>query len=98
MLAGLYSTFTDADGVRALSVSIITVDPNSVLKSVGHHRSPAIIRSADEAQGWLSGSKQEALELLRPFSDESMGVEQVSMGVKIPGNEKISLPSCLGQR
>jgi len=32
---------------------------------------------------------------LRPFPDESMGVEKVPMGIKIPGNENIALPGCL---
>ena len=95
MLCGLGSWFTGKDGSRKLSVSIITVDPNDVLKSVGHHRSPAILRDPNEAERWLRAPKQDALKLLRPFPEESMGVEDVPMGVKIPGNEKISLPGCL---
>ena len=95
LLCGLASWFTAADGSRKMSVSIITVDPNDVLKSVGHHRSPAILRNPVEAQSWLRAPKQEALALLRPFPEESMGVEAVPMGIKIPGNEKITLPECL---
>ena len=95
MMCGLGNWFTAADGNRKLSISIITVEPNEVLKSVGHHRSPALIRSADEAGAWLRASKQEALDLLRPFPEESMGVEQVPMDIKIPGNEHISLPGSL---
>ena len=98
LLCGLASCFTAADGSKKTSVSIITVEPNEVLKSVGHHRSPAILRSPDEARSWLRAPKPEALELLRPFPEESMGVEEVPMGVKIPGNEKLSLPDCLGQQ
>jgi putative SOS response-associated peptidase YedK len=96
LLCGLASWFTAADGSKTISVSIITVEPNKVLQSVGHHRSPAILRNPKEARSWLRAPKQEALELLRPFPEESMGVEEVPMGVKIPGNEKISLPECLG--
>ena len=66
--------------------------------SRGHHRSPAILRNPFEAQRWLRAPKQEALELLRPFPEESMAVEEVPMGIKIPGNEKISLPGCLERR
>ncbi len=98
LLCGLANTFTAADGSKKLSISIITVEPNDVLKSVGHHRSPAIIRNPAEAKQWLRAPKQEALHLLRPFPDESMGVEAVAMGIKIPGNEKISLPECLQRR
>ena len=96
MLCGLGSWFTQPDGTRKLSVSIITVEPNDVLKSVGHHRSPAILQDPHEAERWLRAPKQQALELLRPFPDESMGVEETPMGIKIPGNEKITLPDCLG--
>lgn len=95
MLCGLASSFTTNEGNKRLSISIITVEPNKVLKSVGHHRSPAIIQSPNEAQQWLHAPKQEALTLLRPFPEESMGVETVDMGIKIPGNENISLPKCL---
>jgi len=95
LLCGLASWFTAPDGSQKLSVSIITVEPNHVLKSVGHHRSPAILRDPVEAECWLRAPKQEALGLLRPFPNESMGVEEVDMGIKIPGNEKITLPDCL---
>ena len=98
LLCGLASIFTAADGSKKMSISIITVEPNDVLKSVGHHRSPAIIRNPVEAKQWLRAPKQEALQLLRPFPDESMGVEAVTMGIKIPGNEDISLPECLQRR
>jgi len=81
-----------------MSVSIITVDPNAVLTSVGHHRSPAILRGPEEAAQWLRAPKQDALELLRPFPDESMAVEAIPMGIKIPGNEEIALPGCLDRR
>jgi putative SOS response-associated peptidase YedK len=98
LLCGLVSWFTDGDGTNTPSVSIITVEPNAVLKSVGHHRSPAIIQRPEEATAWLRSSKKEALGLLRPFPDESMGVEAVPMAIKIPGNENIDLPDCLRNR
>jgi len=98
LLCGLASWFTATDGTKKLSISIITVEPNDVLKSVGHHRSPALLRSPGEAERWLRAPKQEALTLLRPFPNENMGVECVPMGIKIPGNEKVSLPVCLERR
>lgn len=95
MMCGLGSWYTAPNGSRKLSVSVITVEPNEVLKSVGHHRSPALLQDQAEAYHWLRAPKQKALELLRPFPEESMGVEQVPMGIKIPGNENINLPNCL---
>jgi putative SOS response-associated peptidase YedK len=98
LLCGLANWFKAEDGSKKLSISIITVEPNAVLKSVGHHRSPAIVRDPAEAACWLRAPGQKALELLRPFPDESMGVEPVPMGVKIPGNENFSLPECLERK
>jgi putative SOS response-associated peptidase YedK len=96
-MAGLGSYLRGADGERVLSVAIITVDPNEVLKSVGHHRSPAILRDGHEAATWLSGDPATALSLLRPYPDESMGVETVPMNIKIPGNQDVRLPERLNQ-
>jgi putative SOS response-associated peptidase YedK len=98
LLCGLASWFNAEDGTKKPSVSIITVEPNEVLKSVGHHRSPAILRNPQDAARWLRSPKPEALELLRPFPNESMGVEEIPMGIKIPGNENIALPGCLEHR
>jgi putative SOS response-associated peptidase YedK len=74
---------------------VITVDPNEVLKSVGHHRSPALLRDGVEAERWLHGDKQEALELLRPYENETMGVDPVPMAIKIPGNQAVEMPQSL---
>ena len=96
-MAGLASVTRDADGSRRISVAIITVDPNRVLKSVGHHRSPALLQCPSEADTWLHGNQDDALELLRPYPDETMGVEPVPMGIKIPGNQFVQLPGTLSR-
>jgi len=92
VMAGLASQTRLPDGSEHLSVAIITVNPNEVLKSVGHHRSPALLRSPGEASAWLNGGREKALDLLRPYPDETMGVEAVPMGIKIPGNQAVQLP------
>ena len=98
LMAGLVRWTLMADGSRHLTVAVITVDPNEVLQSVGHHRSPALLRSPDEAALWLHGDKADALSLLRPYGNETMGVEAVPMGIKIPGNESVDLPAALERR
>ncbi len=98
VMAGLASTMRLADGKEQHSVAIITVEPNKVLKSVGHHRSPALLRDAQEANLWLHGERDDALGLLRPHPNESMGVEAVPMGIKIPGNQNIQLPRILAYK
>ena len=49
LMAGLARWTVFGDGSKQLSVAIITVNPNAVLQSVGHNRSPALLRSPDEA-------------------------------------------------
>jgi putative SOS response-associated peptidase YedK len=95
MLAGLARRTELPDGTKPLTVAVITVDPNEVLLAVGHHRSPALLRSPEEAAIWLNGDKQQALPLLRPYGNENMGTEAVPMGIKIPGNEEVELPPLL---
>jgi len=95
LMAGLARHTVLADGSQHLTVAVITVDPNEVLQSVGHHRSPALLRSPGEAVTWLHGEQDEARALLRPHANESMGVEAVPMGIKIPGNENVELPADL---
>lgn len=97
-MAALTSPSPRAGDKTQWSAAIITVDPNQVLKSVGHHRSPALLRCPDNVHTWLHGSEDEALELLKPYPDELMGVEAVPMGIKIPGNENIELPDALQDR
>lgn len=95
MMAGLGRRTTLPDGSSHLTVAIITVDPNEVLKSVGHNRSPAILRDDHEARAWLRGESEEARGLLRPYENETMGVEAVPMGIKIPGNQNVEMPQTL---
>ncbi len=98
MMAGLARRTVLPDGSPHLSVAVITVGPNEILKSVGHHRSPALLRNPDEATLWLHGDKLDALELLRPHGNETMGVEAVPMGIKIPGNQVVEIPDLLQRK
>lgn len=98
VMAGLASRSRTTAGPGPISVAVITVEPNAVLASVGHNRSPALLRTPREAAAWLHGSREEALELLRPYPDEFMGVEEVPMGIKIPGNQGVELPGALTRR
>ena len=96
-MAGLARRTTLPDQSVHLTTAVITVNPNEVLKSVGHHRSPALLRNPGEAKTWLHGNKEQALELLRPYENETMGTEAVPMGIKIPGNQQVRLPEALGR-
>lgn len=95
VMAGLGSYSRAGDGSQRMSVAVITVEPNEVLQSVGHHRSPALLRSPEECLAWLEAPREQALDLLRPYPDEFMGVEAVPMGIKIPGNQNVEMPEPL---
>jgi putative SOS response-associated peptidase YedK len=98
MMAALAWPVHESAGLGPLSAAIITVEPNKVLSSIGHHRSPALLQSPDDCMTWLRGSADEARDLLRPHPDESMGVEAVPMNIKIPGNQEVQLPGILKNR
>lgn len=98
MMAGLARWTVLPDGTRHMTVAVITVEPNDVLRSVGHHRSPALFQDPERASTWLKGGSQEALELLGPHPNETMGVEVVPMGIKIPGNQAVEMPTALKNR
>ena len=98
MMAGLARRTRMPDGSHTLTVAIVTVDPNEVLRSVGHHRSPALFRDDATAATWLHGPREEALALLRPFDNETMGVEAVPMSIKIPGNQEVEIPEAVTRR
>ena len=98
LMAGLARTTHLPDGTERVTVAIITVEPNEVLKSVGHHRSPALISNGPDVQTWLRGDKASAMALLKPHENETMGVEPMPMGIKIPGKQDIDLPGSLADR
>jgi len=97
LMAGLARRTTLPDQSVHLTTAVITVEPNDVLKSVGHHRSPALLRDSGEAKTWLHGDRGQALALLRPYENETMGTEAVPMGIKIPGNQEVRMPVPLGK-
>ena len=98
MMAGLARWTTLPDGTKHVTVAVITVEPNEVLRSVGHHRSPAILRDEKEAGNWLRANRQDALQLLRPYPNQTMGVEAVPMGIKIPGNQAVDIPAAVTRK
>lgn len=98
MMAGLARWTEMPDGSKRMTVAVITVEPNEVLVSVGHNRSPALLRDPGEALAWMRGDSVDVLGLLRPHPNETMGVEAVPMGIKIPGNQAVELPTALENR
>lgn len=94
--AGLWETWSPADGGQVDTCTIITTEPNAMMADL-HNRMPVILRRDDYAF-WLGAgmdaTSQEADELkslLRPFADEEMVAWPVAARVGNPRNEGADL-------
>jgi len=85
-VAGLWERSRRADGSYLFSCTLITVPANQLLAEVHNakQRMPAVLGDS-EYDIWLSGSLQQARELLRPYAAESMRAWKVSRRVNDPG-------------
>ncbi|MDQ0719829.1 putative SOS response-associated peptidase YedK [Paenibacillus sp. W4I10] len=77
-LAGLYDTWTDPDGKKLSTCTIITTEPNNLMEDI-HNRMPVILRPEDEAE-WLGRDNddvQSLLGLLKPYQASEMRAYEV---------------------
>jgi putative SOS response-associated peptidase YedK len=91
--AGLWEHWTNLEGTRVDTCSIITTDANELMQKV-HTRMPVILDPADYDL-WLDRDKQAAedvLPLLKQFPAEKMQLVPVSTLVNSPRNDK---PECV---
>ncbi|MEJ2598495.1 MAG: SOS response-associated peptidase [Anaerolineales bacterium] len=86
--AGLWELWNAPDGSQIYSATIITTEPNSMMKSI-HNRMPVILpQSAYEE--WLSPGERDSRDLaplLEPFPPESMQAYAISTLVNSPQND-----------
>lgn len=91
--AGLYDHWKAPDGSVLSTCTIITTEPNELLKTI-HNRMPVII-PADERKVWLDSRTQDPgvlMPLLRSFDAQAMEVYPVSLAVNSP---KFNSPDCI---
>ena len=91
--AGLWENWHSADGSQILSTTIITTQPNELIKSV-HNRMPVILPKSAYEQ-WLTPgdvAPQELSPLLRPYDADQMEAFPVSSFVNNPKNDS---PNCI---
>lgn len=92
--AGLWDLWTPPDdGSPLKSCTVITTNPNRLLKPI-HNRMPVIL-PADAIEDWLTldGSQQdELLALLKPYPEEELEAYAVSRFVNSPSNDS---PKCI---
>ncbi|GAA4702345.1 SOS response-associated peptidase [Brevibacillus fulvus] len=93
--AGLFDTWTRPDGQKIHTCTIITTQPNEVVKDI-HDRMPVILRKEDEAI-WLNREIYDAESLralLVPYAPEAMRAYPVSA---IVGNPQHDQPECIAE-
>jgi putative SOS response-associated peptidase YedK len=92
-LAGLWDVWRKPDGRRVESFTIITTEPNELVRPV-HNRMPVILRREDEEQ-WLDASRTsfaKARSLLKPLPADLMDAHDVS---PIVNSAKYDGPECI---
>jgi putative SOS response-associated peptidase YedK len=92
-LAGLWDVWRKQDGKRVESFTIITTEPNELVRPV-HNRMSVILRPEDEEQ-WLDASRipfVKAKLLLKPYPEELMDAHDVS---PIVNSAKYDGPECI---
>ncbi len=78
-MAGLYDTWMAPDGRKISSCTIITTEPNDLMRDI-HDRMPVILRPEDES-AWLDRNNDDAdllKSLLAPYPAEEMCAYPVS--------------------
>ncbi len=91
--AGLWENWQSPDGSEILSCSIITTQPNPVVREI-HNRMPVILPK-DTYELWLTPSElspQKLDPLLQPFTKAEMTAYPVSTLVNSPANKS---PECI---
>lgn len=91
-LGGLWDTWKKPDGSILESFTIITTEPNELMRPI-HKRMPLILQRDDEQQ-WLNCSANtfnNLQSLVKPFPSELMAAHEVSRQVN---NPKYDAPDC----
>lgn len=92
-IAGIWERWTSADGSEIESCSLLTTEPNELLRPI-HNRMPVIL-SPQAYDTWLDPHVQRAEilhPLLRPYPAELMTAYPVSTFVNTPFND---IPDCI---
>ena len=96
--AGLWDSWQDAAGDIVRSCTIITTEPNELLRPI-HNRMPVILPKALESF-WLDDEVQDPFalgDILSPYPAEAMQAYEVSSLVNRPSNEGSKVATPVGQ-
>ena len=81
--AGLYETWISPDHQQIKTCTIITTEPNELIKPI-HDRMPAIL-SKDKEEFWIDPENQnqrELLSVLKPDPEEDMTMVEIQIGTR----------------
>lgn len=84
-MAGIWETWKDAEGRAIHSFSIITTQPNALMKQI-HNRMPVILDQHNE-EDWLNETDEKMLQkLLKPYKPDKMDAFPIASLVNSPVN------------
>ncbi|WP_019639808.1 SOS response-associated peptidase [Paenibacillus fonticola] len=90
--AGLYDIWTNQEGNKLATCTIITTEPNSLMADI-HNRMPVILHKENEAE-WVDRDNKDVpalLKLLRPYEADKMRAYPVSSAVGNVRNNSVEL-------
>ncbi|MDX1626351.1 MAG: SOS response-associated peptidase [Wenzhouxiangellaceae bacterium] len=90
VMAGLWDRSKPDDGDPIESFTIVTTEPNALLRRIGHDRAPALLRP-DRFDAWLTGSDAEAEAVLGPPPEGLLDAHRVTRRVNNPGYDEPDL-------
>ena len=90
--AGLWDSSTGTDGVAVHSCTIVTMPANQLMTEIHNvkHRMPAILAKEDR-ETWLTGTSEQAFQVIKPYPDTHMVATPVSRRVNTPKNNDADL-------
>jgi len=90
VMAGLWDETQPADGAAFRSFTLVTAEPNSLLREIGHHRAPVLL-GPDQWSTWLTGSADEAGTLIVPPPGDALIAHRVTTKVNNPAYQEQDL-------
>ncbi len=89
-LAGLWDRSPTGEDSMMESCTIVTTQPNALLRDIGHHRAPVLL-DGPAVEAWLDGSDDDAQAVVRPPPDDALRAHPVSARVNNPHYEEDDL-------
>lgn len=90
VMAGLWDETRPAEGPAFRSFTLVTAEPNQLLRDIGHHRAPVVLQP-EAWSTWLTGSETEAESLIAPPPDDALRAHRVTRRVNNPSYQEDDL-------